>query len=280
MSGTPKSLAPVRTESGLVVRATSSLNDLIAITPKTRTEWVSAWRSHVPGQILTLRRVRRRDHRDHQRAPAGRPTPTSASGCGSSIWTRSLRPRRSGSPTSTSVAGRPGRGGVPAGSSPPGRSSGSTASGSDVTVAPAVGARGGRGHGPGRHGDRAGRDDRAAQVDRGAGGQGRPGSSATRWCVLQDQTAHGLDPATGERRWLRPFLGTFTELATFGDRLVLATADCDRAARRGRAGDRPAARRTCGSRSPADRMVGWGVRAGRGGRRRRRRSAGAGPCPA
>ncbi len=37
MSGTPKSLAPVRTESGLVVRATSSLNDLIAITPKTRT---------------------------------------------------------------------------------------------------------------------------------------------------------------------------------------------------------------------------------------------------
>jgi outer membrane protein assembly factor BamB len=41
--------------------------------------------------------------------------------------------------------------------------------------------------------------------------------------VLQDQTAHGLDPATGRRRWLRPFFGTFTELAPFGDRLVLAT---------------------------------------------------------
>ena len=33
MSGTPKALAPVRTASGLVVRATSAINDLIAITP-------------------------------------------------------------------------------------------------------------------------------------------------------------------------------------------------------------------------------------------------------
>jgi hypothetical protein len=41
--------------------------------------------------------------------------------------------------------------------------------------------------------------------------------------VLQDQTAHGLDPGSGDRRWLRPFVGTFTELAGFADRLVLAT---------------------------------------------------------
>ena len=41
--------------------------------------------------------------------------------------------------------------------------------------------------------------------------------------VLQDQTAHGLEPATGRTRWLRPFLGTFTRLATLGDRLVVAT---------------------------------------------------------
>ena len=55
MSGSPKALAPVRTESGLVVRATARLNDVVALTPKTRTAWVSAWRAHVPGQILTLR---------------------------------------------------------------------------------------------------------------------------------------------------------------------------------------------------------------------------------
>jgi outer membrane protein assembly factor BamB len=41
--------------------------------------------------------------------------------------------------------------------------------------------------------------------------------------VLQDQTAHGLVPATGRSRWLRPFLGPFTRLAPLGDRLVIAT---------------------------------------------------------
>jgi hypothetical protein len=77
--------------------------------------------------------------------------------------------------------------------------------------------------------------------------------------VLQDQTAHGLDPATGKRRWLRPFFGSVTELAPFGDRLVLATENAtvllDQTGR-------------ITSRLPGylrltvatDRMVGWGVR--------------------
>ena len=45
----------MRTESGLVVRATVSLNDLIALTPKTQTSWVAVWRAHVPGEILSVR---------------------------------------------------------------------------------------------------------------------------------------------------------------------------------------------------------------------------------
>ena len=40
MSGTPAPMLPVRTESGLVVRATDTLNDLVAFTPKTQTQWV------------------------------------------------------------------------------------------------------------------------------------------------------------------------------------------------------------------------------------------------
>jgi outer membrane protein assembly factor BamB len=41
--------------------------------------------------------------------------------------------------------------------------------------------------------------------------------------LIQDQTAHGVIPNTGERRWLRPFSGSFNELAVVGDRVVLAT---------------------------------------------------------
>ena len=77
--------------------------------------------------------------------------------------------------------------------------------------------------------------------------------------VLQDQTAHGLDPVSGDRRWLRPFSGTFTELASFADRLVVATETAtvllDES---GRVTARlPGYLRLTLS---ADRMVGWGLR--------------------
>jgi hypothetical protein len=75
--------------------------------------------------------------------------------------------------------------------------------------------------------------------------------------VLQDQTAHGLDPGTGRRRWLRPFLGTFAELTTFSDRLVVATQSAtvlfdERGQVTGRL---PGYLRVTVS---TDRMVGWG----------------------
>jgi hypothetical protein len=77
--------------------------------------------------------------------------------------------------------------------------------------------------------------------------------------VLQDQTAHGLDPKTGHRRWLRPFFGTFTELVPFGDKLVLATKNAT--VLLDQSGQVTARlpgylRVTAGS----DRIVGWGVR--------------------
>ena len=43
-----------------------TVNDLVATTPKTLTEWTSVWRAHPGGRILTLTRLRQRDHRDHQ----------------------------------------------------------------------------------------------------------------------------------------------------------------------------------------------------------------------
>ena len=221
MSGSPKSLAPVRTDSGLVVRATSSLNDLIAITPKTRTEWVSAWRGHVPGEILTLRAFG-----NVVIVATSTRQLLAYTDLGIRLWqldldeiapappVRVIRPRPG--------RGRPGRGMVRldiAG----GVIVWQRSLGSDVPVVPGGGVRPGGGHGQRRHGHRAGRGHRRERrwtVDLEGKAAGFVGGTLV---VLQDQTAHGLDPATGRRRWLRPFLGTFTELATFADRLVVAT---------------------------------------------------------
>jgi len=255
MSGTPKAMAPVRTESGLVVRATASLNDLIALTPKTRTAWVSAWRAHVPGEILSLSafgnvilvttsarqlvaysdlgiRLWQRELDEIAPAPPVRASDTDvvvvdlagvvhrlALATGAGLWRHSLD--------------------------------------ADVTVPPAVG------NGLVLAMDRGGT---VTALDEVTGKQrwtkeleGKAaGFVGGTLVVLQDQTAHGLDPGSGDRRWLRPFLGTFTELAPFADRLVLATESAtvllDGA---GHVTARlPGYLRLTVS---ADRMVGWGV---------------------
>ena len=55
MVGSPSAVAaPVRTESGLVIRATLGPGDLVATTPKTLTEWTSIWRAHPGGTVLSL----------------------------------------------------------------------------------------------------------------------------------------------------------------------------------------------------------------------------------
>ena len=47
-------IEPVVTSSGLVVRALASSNDLVAFTPKTQQAWVSVWRAHPGGSLITL----------------------------------------------------------------------------------------------------------------------------------------------------------------------------------------------------------------------------------
>jgi len=219
MSGVPKSLVPVRTDSGLVVRATSS-NDLIALTPKTQIQWVSAWRSHLPGEILTLRAFG-----NVIIATTSERLVLAYSDAGVRLWELSLDEIAAAPPVRVSdhdvvlvdLAGEVRRLVIGTGAVVWQHSLDS-----DVTVAPAAGAG------------------VVVVMDRG---QVTTGLDATtgrqKWTLdlegkaagfvgetlvlLQDQTAHGVDPGTGERRWLRPFFGTFTDLATVGDRLVLAT---------------------------------------------------------
>jgi outer membrane protein assembly factor BamB len=256
MSGSPKSLAPVRTESGLVVRPTSSLNDLIAITPKTRTQWVTAWRSHLPGEILTLRAF-------------GNVIVVSTSArqlvaytdLGIRMWQLDLTEIAPAPPVRVSdsevvvvdLAGEVRRLAIASGAVVWQHSLGS-----DVTATPAVG------EGIVVAMDRGGT---VTALDQATGNRRwtaeleglAAGFVGDALVVLQDQTAHGLDPATGKRRWLRPFFGTFTELVPLGDRLVLATKNAtvllDQA---GRVTSRlPGYLRITVA---SDRMVGWGVR--------------------
>jgi outer membrane protein assembly factor BamB len=256
MSGSPKSLAPVKTDSGLVVRATASINDLVALTPKTQTAWVSAWRAHVPGTILTLssfgnvivvttseRRV------------------VAYTDLGVRLWERELdeiapAPPVRVSDTDVAVADLAGvvRRLVLASGADVWRHS----LNADVTVPPAVGS--GLVVAMDRGGTVTALDEATGERRWTKPLEGKAaGFVGGDVVVLQDQTAHALDPATGDQRWLRPFRGTFTELATFGDRLVVATKDATvMLDGTGQVTARlPAYLRLSVS---ADRMVGWGVR--------------------
>jgi len=220
MSGTPKALAPVRTASGLVVRATSAINDLIAITPKTQTQWVSVWRAHVPGEILALRAFG-----DVVLVTTSDRLVLAYSDAGVRLWQLRLDEIISAPPVRASdtdvvlvdLAGEVRRLVIATGAVVWQHSVGS-----DVTAAPAVGA------GVVLVMDRGqvttGLDAATGQQKWTLDLEGKAGAFLCDTLVLlQDQTAHGVDPATGERRWLRPFYGTFTEMAPVGARLAVAT---------------------------------------------------------
>jgi outer membrane protein assembly factor BamB len=256
MSGSPRALTPVRTDSGLVIRATDSLNDLVATTPKTGTQWVAAWRSHVPGQILTMRAF----GNVILVATSARQL-VAYTDLGIRLWQLEMDEIAPAPPVRISdsevvvvdLAGNVLRLALGTGAV-----AWQHRLGSDVTVTPAVGSG------------------MVVAMDRGGTVTALDGATGKRkWTVeleglaaafvgntlvvLQDQTADGLDPSTGERRWLRPFSGTFTELVPLGDRLVLATKNAtvllDQA---GRVTSRlPGYLRVTVA---TDRMVGWGVR--------------------
>ena len=223
MSGSPIiSMTPVGTDSGLVVRALSAVNDLVATTPKTRDQWAAVWRAHVPGTILTLSAFG-----NVIIATTSERAVVAYSDAGVRLWQLDLDELAPSAPvrlngTDAVLVDLSGR--VQAFSILTGEVRWDRSVGSDVKLSPAVGAglvvimdRGGT----------------TTALDQGTGrsvwtvdleGKGAAFVGGT-LVVLQDQTAHGLDPATGSSRWLRPFLGTFTRLATLGDRLVIATKD-------------------------------------------------------
>jgi outer membrane protein assembly factor BamB len=256
MSGSPNSLAPVRTESGLVVRATSSLNDLIAITPKTRTQWVNAWRSHVPGEILTLRAF----GNVILVATSARQL-VAYTDLGIRLWQLDLTEIAPATPVRVSdsevvvvdLAGEVRRLNLTTGAVVWQHSLES-----DVTVTPAVGM--GIVVAMDRGGTVTALDEATGNRKWTAELEGlAAGFVGDTLVVLQDQTAHGLDPATGKRRWLRPFSGTFTALAQLGDRLALATENATVLLdQTGRVTSRhPGYLRVTVA---TDMMVGWGVR--------------------
>lgn len=220
MGGSPKALAPVRTESGLVVRPLAALNDLVALTPKTPESWVAVWRGHVPGEILALRAFG-----NVILVTTSARQLVAYSDLGIRLWSQELGELASAPPvraTDTDVVVVDLAGEVRRLAIATGGEVWRHRLGSDVTVAPAVGAglvlamdRGGTATAL----DLATGERRWARELEGKAA-GFVGDTVV---VLQDQTAHGLDPATGDRRWLRPFVGTFTEVAPLANRLVLAT---------------------------------------------------------
>ena len=220
MNGTAAPMLPVRTESGLLVRATDTLNDLVAFTPKTQTEWVLVWRSHVPGQILTLTAFG-----NVLLVTTSERWVVAYTDTGVRLWQLSLDeiapapPVRAadGDAVLVDLSGAVRRLSLLSG-----EVVWQHEVGSDVNVAPAVGA------GIVVVMDRGGTATALnAETGESTWTLALEGKSAgflgDTLVLIQDQTAHGVVPATGARRWLRPFLGSFNELAVVGDRLVLAT---------------------------------------------------------
>ena len=220
MNGTPANLPPVRTRSGLVVRALSSLDDLVALTPRTPTTWVSTWRVHVPGTVLAFAAFG-----DVVVVTTSSRSVLAYSATGVRLWQMGLdelvptRPVRV-SDTEAAVVALDGE--VRVFSVVTGAVRWQAHVGSDVNVPAAAGAglvvvmdRGGT----------------VTALDAGTGTQrwtlALEGKAAAfvgnTLVVLQDQTAHAIDAPSGRSLWLRPFFGTLRQLDVFGDQFVLAS---------------------------------------------------------
>lgn len=259
MSGvTAASVAPVRTTSGLVVRALSSPGDLVATAPRRAGAWSSVWRAHPGGSVLSLRafgnaivvatsdrRLLGYDARGVRR------------------WSLSLAELAPAPPVRLSadqLVLADLSGAVRAVNASTGAVAWTTSVDADVAVTPAVGAglvlvmdRGGT-----TSALDAATGERRWHTNLEGSGAAVVGDTVV---VLQDQTAHGLDPATGQTRWLRPFSGTLTTVTPFGDRLVVATKSTSVLLD---AGGRVVGRYAAwlSTTVTADHLVGWGTDAG------------------
>jgi outer membrane protein assembly factor BamB len=221
MVGSPSSVvAPVRTESDLVIRATIGSGDLVATTPKTLTEWTSIWRAHPGGTVLSLSAfgnviIATTSYRQL----------VAYSDVGVRLWQLSLDDLAPTSPVRISeldavlvdLGGEMRRFDLVTGAVLWQQNVGS-----DVNVSPAVGA------GVIVVMDRGGTTTAFEQAT------GKP-----RWdlemqgdaavvvgetvVVIQDQTAHALSTVSGRHRWVRPIFGTLTDMVSFASQVVVAT---------------------------------------------------------
>jgi outer membrane protein assembly factor BamB len=220
MVGSPSTVTPVQTESGLVIRATAGRGDLVATTPKTLTEWTSIWRAHPGGTVLSLSAFG-----NVIIATTSNRQMVGYSDVGARLWQLSLDDLAPTSPVRISDrdAVLVDLGGAIR------RFDLSTGTvlwqhdvGSDVNVTPAVGA------GLVVIMDRAGSTTALEEST----GQDRwdlemQGAAAIvvgdNVVVIQDQTAHALWTTTGRHSWVRSIFGTLTDMASFAGQIVVAT---------------------------------------------------------
>jgi outer membrane protein assembly factor BamB len=238
MVGVPSAATPVRTESGLVIRATTA-GDLVATTPKTLTEWTSIWRARPGGTVMTL-------------SSFGNVIITTTSNRqmvaysdrGVRLWQLSFDDLAPTAPVRVSdrdavvvdLAGEIRRFDLATGTV-----LWRDSTGADVNVSPAApaGSTSPRAPAPARSPGRAEQGivvimDRGGTTTAFDADSGRrvwdlemQGAAATviggTVVVIQDQTAHALSTETGRHQWVRSIFGTLTDMASFADQSVVAT---------------------------------------------------------
>lgn len=220
MNGSPQSLTPVATTSGLVVRAESSINDLVATHVDRGSTFVSVWRAHPGGSLLTLTA-----YGDVVVVTTSRRELVAYSAAGVRLWSVAstdlapTRPVRAG-PDALLLADLAGE--VRLIGIADGQVRWQHAIGSDVDVPPAVG--GGLAVVMDRGGTTTALDLETGQVRWTADLLGVAGAVLDGTVmILQDQTLHGLDTVSGRHRWVTPVVGTFTDIVGFAQQVVLST---------------------------------------------------------
>ena len=219
MGGAPAPIEPVVTNSGLVVRALAASNDLVAFTPKTRQAWVSVWRAHPGGSLVTLNVfgdvvVATTSDRQMVAYDAG----------GARLWTLQLDELATTGPVRVDddrmalvdISGTARMLSIATGAVIWQRSVGA-----DVAVAPV--AAGGalvimdqRGSTTALEADSG---EQRWQVDVDGKAAAASGDVVV---VISDQTAEALSLADGRHRWLRPYDDTFLTMADFEGRAVVS----------------------------------------------------------
>jgi outer membrane protein assembly factor BamB len=220
MLGSPSAVTPVRTESGLVIRATAGQGDLVATTPKTPTAWTSIWRAHPGGTVMTLSAfgnviITTTSNREM----------VAYSDVGVRLWQLPLDDLAPTAPARINdhdavlvdLSGEIRRFDLATGTV-----WWRQEIGADVNVEPVVGS--GVVVIMDRGGTTTAFDERTGERRWSAELQGSAASMiGDTVVVIQDQTAHALATGSGRHRWVRSIYGTLTDMESFADQVVVAT---------------------------------------------------------